>query len=84
MGRTKLNFGQSGQSGPGSSVRNGKVSVSGHVRAVSAGAGGRAEGESSDMPVPVLIDAERCTGGGTMVAAAGMSTFLLKMYPETK
>ena len=31
---TKLNFGQSGQSGPGFSVRNGNVSVSGHVRAI--------------------------------------------------
>ena len=34
MWRIKLNFGQSGQSGPGFSVRNGNVSVSGHVRAI--------------------------------------------------
>ena len=39
--RTKLNFGQSGQSGPGFSVRNGNVSVSGHVRAISGRRQGR-------------------------------------------
>ena len=43
-----------------------------------AGARGETGKEEERSDMSVLIDAERCTGGGTMVAAAGMSTSLLK------